>query len=230
MNRLKKVISNIMVSVLFLALILTFNACTQDSPMAIKQEVQTNSDAQDAGQFATSDVSAQSMLDEGPLSQEELDAITAPEEKVQIAEKDLKILKSKSGVSLQKQFVSSWYVPLGSYGWVYTGDTWHGKTWLYFPPYAMNLTTIITLNWESTGFLEGGVEFTPHGIQFNKPVTVWISYKDADLGNINEEDLRLWYFNNDTGMWELIGDVVDTENKMVGGLLHHFSRYAIGMD
>jgi len=51
------------------------------------------------------------VLDDGPLSEEEVNAITAPEKKIQIAEKDLKILKSKSGVSLQKRFVSRWYIP-----------------------------------------------------------------------------------------------------------------------
>ena len=114
--------------------------------------------------------------------------------------------------------------------WAYTGDDLHGRSWLYFPRYAMNQATTITMDWESTGFLEGGAQFSPHGVQFNKPVTVWISYKDADLGDVNEKDLKIWYFNEDTGMWELIGDVVDTEHKMVGGLLAHFSKYALAAD
>jgi len=180
--------------------------------------------------FAAPDVSGHEVLDDGPLSEAQLDAITAPVEKIQIAEKDLTILKSKSGVSLQKRFVSSWFVPLGASGWAYAGDDEYGRSWLYFPSFAMDEATTITMDWESTGFLEGGAEFTPHGIQFNKPVTVWISYKDAELGDINEEDLKIWYYNEDTGLWELIGDVVDTENKMVGGLLNHFSRYAVGYD
>jgi len=211
-------------SLLLLSFLFTSISCEGQDPVSY------NSNTDDASPFAASDVSGQAMLDDGPLSTEQLDAITIPEGKIQIAEKDFKILKSKSGVSLQKRFVSSWYVPLGAYGWAYTGDYEHGRSWLYFPPYAMDQTTTITMDWESTGFLEGGVEFSPHGVQFNQPVTVWISYKDADLGGINEEDLKIWYFNEDTGMWELIGDVVDTENKMVGGLLNHFSRYAIGTE
>jgi len=202
----------------------TLAGCESQSP------VSHNSDTQDAGQLAASAVATETVVDNGPLSQEQLDAITAPEEKIQIAEKDLKILKSKSGVSLQKRFVSSWYIPLGAYGWAYVGDYQHGRCWLYFPPYAMNQTTIVTMDWESTGFLQGGAKFSPEGTQFNQPVTVWISYKDADLGGVNEADLKLWYFNENSGMWELIGDVVDTQNKMVGGLLYHFSRYAIGAE
>jgi len=190
--------------------------------------VSHNSDTQDTGQVAAPDASTETVLDEGPLSEEQVNAITAPEEKIHIAEKDLKILKSKSGASLQKRFASRWYIPRGAYGWAYVGDNEHGRSWLYFPRYAMNRATIVTMDWESTGFLQGGAEFSPHGTQFNRPVTVWLSYKDADLGDINEEDLKIWYFNKKTKMWELIGDVVDTRRKMVGGLLHHFSRYAIG--
>ena len=58
---------------------------------------------QPAEQFAASNVSTETVLDDGPLPEEQLDAITAPEEKIQIAEKDLKILKSKSGVSLRSR-------------------------------------------------------------------------------------------------------------------------------
>jgi hypothetical protein len=201
---------------------LTLGGCKSQAP------VSHNSDTQATDQIAASNVSSQTVLEKGPLSEEQVNAITAPGEKIQVAEEDLKILKSKSGVSLQKRFVSYWYIPLGSYGWTYTGDYEHGRCWLYFPRYAMNQNTVITMDWESTGFLEGGAEFSPHGTQFNRPVTVWISYKDADLTGVNEEDLKIWYFNEDTGMWELIGDTVDTRNKMVGGILHHFSRYAIG--
>ena len=224
MKNLNKFVSTLTSAAFSIGLILNFAGCESQSP------VSQNSDTQDAVQVAAPDASTETVLDDGPLSEEEVNAITAPEEKIQIAEKDLKILKSKSGVSLQKRFVSRWYVPLGAYGWAYVGDYKHGRSWLYFPPYAMNQTTIVTMDWESTGFLEGGAEFSPHGVQFNKPVTVWMSYKDADLGDINEEDLKIWYFNEKTRIWELIGDVVDTEHKMVGGLLHHFSRYAIGSE
>ena len=206
------------------AVAFTFAGC--ESQSAVSQ----NSDTGDIGQFAASDVSTETVLADGPLSEEEVNAITAPEEKIQIAEKDLKILKSKSGVSLQKRFVSRWYVPLGAYGWAYVGDYEHGRSWLYFPPYAMSQTTIVTMDWESTGFLEGGAEFSPHGVQFNKPVTVWLSYKDADLGDIKEEDLKIWYFNEETELWELIGGEVDEKKKIVIGFLDHFSRYAIGAE
>ncbi len=110
------------------AVAFTFAGCESQSP------VSQNSDTQDADQFAVSDVSAEPVLDDGPLSQEQLNAITAPQEKIQIAEKDFKVLKSISGVSLQKRFVSSWYVPLGAYGWAYAGDNLHGRCCSIFHP------------------------------------------------------------------------------------------------
>ena len=225
MKNFKTILASLSTAALMTAMALSFNACSEQTPFDAGQVATA-----DAGEIAAADVSTQPVLDDGPLSQEQLNGITAPQEKIQIAEKDFKVLKSLSGVSLQKRFVTKWYVPLGASGWAYVGSKHHGRCWLYFPPYAMNQTTIVTMDWESTGFLEGGAEFSPQETQFNQPVTVWISYKDADLDGINEEDLKIWYFNEDTGMWEVIGDVVDTKNKMVGGLLNHFSRYAIGTE
>jgi hypothetical protein len=220
MKTTRNIIASVTTAVLMTGLALSFNSCSEQSPFSHLEKQATDQ--------ISSGGSTQSMLDKGPLSEAQLNAITAPKEKIEVAENDLKILKSKSGVSLQKHFVTSWYVAAGATGWIYTGDDEHGRCWLHFSSGALNQNAIITLDWESTGFLEGGAEFNPHGLQFNEPVTLWISYKDADLGDVAEENLKIWYFNEDTGMWELIGDVVDTEHKVVGGLLHHFSRYAIG--
>jgi hypothetical protein len=89
---------------------------------------------------------------------------------------------------------------------------------------------LVTFWWESTGFLTGGAEFSPHGIIFDKQVRIALSYKDADLIGINEDDLKIYYHHEDTGEWEVIGDRVDKTRKMVIGYTTHFSRYAVGMD
>ncbi len=107
MKKAKNIFASLPTAVLLTVLAVTAVAftlagCEGQAP------VSHNSDTYDAGQLAASDVSTETVLDDGPLSEEQLDAITAPEEKIQIAEKDFKILKSKSGVSLQKRFVSSW--------------------------------------------------------------------------------------------------------------------------
>lgn len=211
-----------MTLLLLAASLVTFIACENQTPVSYDSKADNSSQ--------TVSPSGQALLDNGPLTQEQLNAITAPQEKRQVAENDLNILKSKSGIRLEKRFTRSWYIKLDDYGWAFVGDDDHGRCYLYFPPNALSQATVITMDWESTGFLEGGAEFSPHGTQFNEPLTLWISYKDADLHGINEEDLKIWYFNDQLNVWELIGDVVDTENKVVGGLLDHFSRYAIGTE
>ena len=97
MKNLKKIISTFTSAAFSIGLILNFAGCEGQAP------VSHNSDTYDAGQFAVSDASTETVLADGPLSEEQLNAITAPEEKIQIAEKDLKILKSKSGVSLRSR-------------------------------------------------------------------------------------------------------------------------------
>ena len=88
----------------------------------------------------------------------------------------------------------------------------------------------ITFWWESTGFLEGGAEFSPHGLTFNVPVRMELSYKDADLTGVNEDDLKIFYYHEETGEWEIIGDEVDKTNKLVIGYTTHFSRYGVGIE
>ncbi|MCA9735302.1 MAG: hypothetical protein H6696_15350 [Deferribacteres bacterium] len=173
---------------------------------------------------------AQEALAVGPVSNEVAESIQAPEEKITRKEGELNIIKVETTESLQKRFITSWYVPRFGSGWAYAGDPFHGQTWLYFPFLSVSQDVIITIDWESTGLLEGGVEFSPHGTQFLKPVKIFVSYQDVDLGNISEDDLRLWYWNEEQNVWELIGDTVDKFNKTVNGELHHFSRYALGTE
>jgi len=139
-----------------------------------------------------------------------------------------KILKVKNP-SLKKEFdKSKWIGPRG--GTIWLGDRVHGISKLSVPFGALDTWVSINFWWESTGFLEGGAEFSPHGTTFNLPVRVQLSYKDADLGDINENNLEIRYYNEETGEWEFIGNEVDTSKKVVIGYTDHFSRYAIGAE
>lgn len=139
-----------------------------------------------------------------------------------------KILKVKNP-SLKKEFdKSKWIGPRG--GTIWLGDWVHGHSKLSVPFGALGSWVQINFWWETTGFLEGGAEFSPHGTTFNRPVRIALSYKDADLGNINENDLEIRYYDEETGEWEFIGNEVDTTKKVVIGYTDHFSRYAIGAE
>ena len=83
----------------------------------------------------------------------------------------------------------------------------------------------ITFWWESNSFQ---AEFSPHGITFNVPVRMELSYKDADLTGVDENDLKIYYYNEEAGVWEIISSEVDTVNDIVIGYTNHFSRYALG--
>ena len=143
---------------------------------------------------------------------------------------ELKILKSKSPLSLGKFFSKTKLITVKKGGKIKVGDEGHGKSRLDFKPGDVSQDVWVSFNWRSTGFLEGGAEFSPHGTTFNNPVKIRLSYKDADLNGVEEADLRIWYFNETEGVWEIIGDEVNGDAKYVEGYLNHFSRYAIGAE
>jgi len=143
---------------------------------------------------------------------------------------ELNILKSTSPLSLNKLFVKQKLITVAQGGTVEVGNGEHGKSRLKFQPGDVSQDVLVRFEWESTGLLQGGAEFSPHGTTFNNPVEIRLSYKDADLTGINEEDIKIWYFNEIEGVWELIASDVDTRKKCVKGYLEHFSRYAIGAE
>ena len=98
---------------------------------------------------------------------------------------------------------------------------------LYFPPNALDQDTLISVQWNTQGFIS---ELGPHGLIFNRPVTIKLSYKDAVLTGVNEDRLRVWYYNDNTGVWELIGGTVDKKLKTVKALINHFSIYALAAE
>jgi len=72
--------------------------------------------------------------------------------------------------------------------------------------------------------------FGTHGLVFDRPVTVTMSYRDADLTGVNESSLRIAYYNEKTGTFEAVNGVVDTNLKVVKAQLYHFSAYGLISD
>lgn len=139
-----------------------------------------------------------------------------------------KILQTNTH-GLAKEFLNSrWIGPWG--GTLEVGDREHGISSLTFHRWSVHQWIYVTFWWESTGFLEGGSEFSPHGIQFDVPVTLKLSYKDANMDGVNEDNLKIYYYNQEKNAWEALVSVVDKEEKVLIANLEHFSRYAIGTD
>ena len=86
--------------------------------------------------------------------------------------------------------------------------------------------------------LEGNVDvrFRPHGITFSSPALLNIEAKNLDLSGVNPDDINIYYYNPETGQWEVMQSyavIVNEVNgyvKVVDGQLPHFSRYAIGAE
>ncbi len=107
------------------------------------------------------------------------------------------------------------------------GDDTTGYSSIIFPAGALSQDTNVTFDWNSLNF---EADFGPHGKQFSSDVTIRLSYKDADLGSTAENDLRIWYYDANNTLWEMAGQIVNTQEKYVEGTTTHFSRYAIGAE
>ena len=71
-------------------------------------------------------------------------------------------------------------------------------------------------------------EFGTDGLVFDKPVSVTMSYSDADLSGINESSIRIGWLNESTGKFQNIDCEIDFDTKTVTGTLDHFSACILG--
>ncbi len=138
------------------------------------------------------------------------------------------MLQMKQG-SLAKSegtFFTEVFIDAEQGGQLVVGNPSRGYSKLIFPPNAVSEDMTISLEFWIDDFFEG--LFEPHGTYFNEPVRVELSYKNADLSDVEDEnDLQIYYYNESIGLWEHVGGDVDTDNKIVVCYLEHFSRYAI---
>ena len=110
------------------------------------------------------------------------------------------------------------------------GDRQHGKSKLIVPGNALSEDKVLSMKVPKYGDLIARISeavFGEHGTTFAKPAKVTLSYKGADLTDIDEEQLLAWYYNDETGEWECVGGTVDVKKKKVTFRIHHFSRYAL---
>ena len=98
------------------------------------------------------------------------------------------------------------------------GTVTNGYVSLYFPPGSLNEDTEITI--DMPRYPEAMVELGPHGIVFNKNVTMTLPLDklDSDASSY----MMLWN-NENKGIWEDIGCKV--ENGNIETELEHFSDY-----
>ncbi|PIR15042.1 MAG: hypothetical protein COV48_16555, partial [Elusimicrobia bacterium CG11_big_fil_rev_8_21_14_0_20_64_6] len=74
------------------------------------------------------------------------------------------------------------------------------------------------------------VEYGPEGTTFNTPVTLTVPY-DANMiaaQGINEDELKVYYWNPALKDWQAMSSTVDKKNKAVSAQTSHFSGYQVG--
>lgn len=128
------------------------------------------------------------------------------------------------GTSLAKTSADQ-FISAEKGGTITVGDKIQGISKIVFQPNDLPKDMNIQFDWAMNDYCIG--EFGPHGTVFNAPVRVELSYKNAEITNVDEDNLRISYYNPDTGIWEVIGGKVDSLNKVLIVYLKHFSRYAI---
>lgn len=73
-------------------------------------------------------------------------------------------------------------------------------------------------------------EFGTDGLVFDIPVTVTMSYRDADLSGVDESTIRIGWWDESAGEWVDMDCQIDFVNQTVTGKLYHFSAYALVSD
>jgi len=99
---------------------------------------------------------------------------------------------------------------------------------LDIPAGAVENDTIFSINIPDINVFYN--EFGTDGLVFAKPVTVTMSYRDANLSGIDETTIRIGWYNETTGSYNDIVCDIDCVNKVVTGEVNHFSAYALISD
>jgi hypothetical protein len=99
---------------------------------------------------------------------------------------------------------------------------------LTFPAGALDQDTLISIRIPDINVFEN--HFGTDGLFFNVPVQVVMDYRDADLSNINEQTIRMAWYNSRTNSWDIIPCALNTVNKTVTANVYHFSAYALISD
>ncbi len=99
---------------------------------------------------------------------------------------------------------------------------------LEIPPKALSVDTLISVEIPDPTLYAD--HFGTDGLVFNVPVRITMSYRDAILDNVNESTIKMAWYNEATGQWDIIRCLCDPVTKTVTGYVSHFSAYALITD
>jgi len=103
-----------------------------------------------------------------------------------------------------------------------------GRFTLEFPPGALPADTEIEISVTDPTLVM--CELGPHGLHFNKPVTLTVDYggTPAEQLESSSETLGVYWYNEDAGRWQIVGRNIDVDRNLSRAQLEHFSDYAAG--
>ena len=117
-------------------------------------------------------------------------------------------------------------IPANLTGNIQIGNEYLGFCELNFASGTLDQDVKINMSWDlKNGKFE--VEFGPEGLNFNSPVTLKMFYKLALLEGVDEEKIKLFYYNDEKDIWEVVGGLADVASKLFTCEINHFSRYAL---
>ncbi|NUO82919.1 hypothetical protein HUU05_22845 [candidate division KSB1 bacterium] len=92
------------------------------------------------------------------------------------------------------------------------------------PKSALKSDANMYIKIDNTSFIT--VDCGPDGT-FNSPVSVNISYRDADMTGVNVNNLTTAWYDTATNKWTNLGGTVNLIAKIVQVLTNHFTQYTI---
>jgi hypothetical protein len=101
-----------------------------------------------------------------------------------------------------------------------------GRFSVEIPPGALDRDTAIQISVPDPSLVMCRLE--PHGLRFNKPVTLTINYggTEAEQLESSSPSLGTYWYNDGEGNWELVGKRLDRDQNLSHAELEHFSDYA----
>lgn len=97
---------------------------------------------------------------------------------------------------------------------------------MIIPPGALDKPKTMSIEVMNSAYMD--VEFGPDGA-FLKPITVRLSYKDANLTGIDVKNLYIAWYDVAKDRWVDIGGVVNQSGKYVEAQTDHFTQYTLSI-
>ena len=190
MKKVGNFISSLTTAALVTGLALTFNACTEQSPLSSTDE---NPFAQDNVQLIDLG-DAFASLNKGEL---EVSAVVTPEDGGQLV-----LIKGKAFKDQKKEFKESGEIEIideDSLDIVGFGKKAGFIVSLTVLPHSVQDTTELSLSMDKKSF---DMEFGPPGTVFANPALLNIIAVNLNFKKVNLETLGIYYDNPETGQWQ----------------------------